>query len=196
MPKQKQANRRTSSVTPLPSAIRALWAVALAALAACTGPQTYGDDAANVPVPDFASAQIDPPPGVRPDGCWVRDVAPAELQTVTRQIEVAPARFDANGQKISPARFRTETAQVILRERQELIFETPCPDTLTPDLIATLQRALDARGLYRGPITGEMDVPTRLAVRRYQSSNGLPSGLLSIQSARGLGLLATPRDQL
>lgn len=171
-------------MTPLPSAIRALWAVALAGLAACAGPVAYGDDALAVPVPDFASAQIDPPPGVTPDGCWVRDVAPAELETVTRQVEVAPTRF------------RTETVQVIKRERQELIFEVPCPDALTPELISTLQRALEARGLYRGPITGNMDVPTRLAVRRYQSANGLPSGLLSIQSARGLGLLATPRDQI
>lgn len=171
-------------MTPLPSAIRALWAVALAALAACAGPVDHGKDGTEVPVPDFASAQIAPPPGVSPDGCWVRDVAPAELETVTRQVEVAPKRF------------RTETVQVIKRERQELIFEVPCPDALTPELIETLQRALDARGLYRGPITGVMDVPTRLAVRRYQSANGLPSGLLSIQSARGLGLLATPRDQL
>ncbi len=171
-------------MTPLPSAIRALWAVALATLAACSGPLPLGEDAATPPVPDFASAQIAPPPGVNPDGCWVRDIAPAELETVTRQIEVAPTRF------------RTETVQVIKRERQELIFETPCPDALTPDLISTLQRALDARGLYRGPVTGVMDVRTRQAVRRYQSGRGLPSGLLSIQSARGLGLLATPRDQL
>ena len=90
------------------------------------------DPGTAVSVPDFASARIAPPPGVNPDGCWVRDVAPAELETVTRQIEVAPARYDAAGRKISPARFRTETAQVITRERQELIFETPCPDALTP----------------------------------------------------------------
>ncbi|MFA8384425.1 MAG: peptidoglycan-binding protein [Pelagibaca sp.] len=171
-------------MTPLPSAFRALWAVALATLAACSGPGPLGEDAAAPPVPDFASAQIAPPPGVNPGGCWVRDIAPAELETVTRQVEVAPTRF------------RTETVQVIKRERQVLIFETPCPDALTPDLISTLQRALDARGLYRGPINGVMDVRTRQAVRRYQSGRGLPSGLLSIQSARGLGLLATPRDQL
>ena len=183
-------------MTPLPSAIRALWAVALAALAGCATGVGYSDDAAAVPVPDFASAQIDPPPGVNPDGCWVRDVAPAELETVTRQIEVAPGRVAEDGTPLSPGRFRTETVQVIKRERQELIFETPCPDALTPELISTLQRALEARGLYRGEITGSMDVPTRLAVRRYQNARGLPSGLLSIQSARGLGLLATPRDQL
>lgn len=183
-------------MTPLPPAIRALWAVALAALAGCAGGVDYDENAVAVQVPDFASAQIDPPPGVNPDGCWVRDVAPAELETVTRQIEVAPARFDSTGQQISPARFRTETVQVIKRERKELIFETPCPDALTPELISTLQRALEARALYRGQITGVMDVPTRLAIRRYQNARGLPSGLLSIQSARGLGLLATPRDQL
>ncbi|MGJ8604187.1 MAG: peptidoglycan-binding domain-containing protein [Marivita sp.] len=183
-------------MTPLPPAIRALWAVALAALAGCVGAVDYTEDATAVPVPDFASAQINPPPGVSPDGCWVRDIAPAELETVTRQIEVAPARVDEAGKPISPARFRTETVQVIERERQALIFETPCPDALTPDLVSTLQRALEARGLYRGQITGVMDVPTRQAVRRYQNARGLPSGLLSMQSARGLGLLATPRDQL
>lgn len=183
-------------MTRPPNAIRAICAVVLAGLVSgCTGTVSPGDGTA-IDVPDFASARIAPPPGVNPDGCWVRDIAPAQLETVTRQIEVSPARHAADGRLIAPARFRTETVQEIKAERQELIFETPCPDALTPDLIATLQRALEARGLYRGPITGVMDLPTRRAVRRYQSANGLPSGLLSIQSARGLGLLATPRDQL
>lgn len=183
-------------MTPFPSAIRALWAVALAGLAACADPQDAGDGGTRITVPDFASAQIAPPPGASPDTCWARDVAPAQIETVTRQIEVAPARLAENGTVLSPARYRTETAQAITRERQELIFETPCPEALTPELIATLQRALDARGLYRGPVTGVMDVATLVAVRRYQTARALPSGLLSMQSARGLGLLATPRDQL
>lgn len=178
---------------------RALWhaAVICITLSACGGPGGYGDGRGDaVAVPDFASARIDPPPGVRPDGCWVRDVVPAEVQTATRQVELSPALRDASGQVIRPARYHTETAQVILRERQKVLFEVPCPEMLTPELITTLQRALNARGLYRGPLTGVMDVPTHLAVRRYQSGTGLPSGLLSIQSARALGLLATPRDLL
>lgn len=177
--------------------MRAVCAVVLAGhLTACAN-TGYGEDPGpEVDVPDFASAQVPPPPGVTPGGCWVRDIAPAELETVTRQIEVAPALYAADGSLIRPARLRTETVQEIKKERQELIFETPCPDALTPDLIATLQRALEARGVYRGPITGVMDLPTRRAVRRYQNANGLPSGLLSIQTARRLGLLATPRDQL
>lgn len=178
------------------SATRAFWAAALAALTGCATTGALDPVDAAVSVPDFASAQVPPPPGVNPDGCWVRDIAPAELETVTRQVEVAPAVVTPEGRVATPARFRTETVQVMLRERQELIFETPCPDALTPQLIETLQRALEARGLFRGEITGVMDVPTRQAVRRYQSANGLPSGLLSIQTARRLGLLATPRDQL
>lgn len=184
-------------MTRPPNAIRAIWAVVLAGLvSACADSGYRAETGADIAVPDFASARIAPPPGVTPGGCWVRDIAPALLETVTRQIEVSPARHAEDGTLIAPARFRTETVQEIQTERQELIFETPCPDALTPELISTLQRALEARGLYRGAITGEMDLPTRRAVRRYQSANGLPSGLLSIQSARRLGVLATPRDQL
>ncbi|WP_439523066.1 peptidoglycan-binding domain-containing protein [Marivita sp.] len=182
-------------MTPLPSAIRALCAMAFVGLSGC-GDIQDPDGAPRVAVPDFASAQIKPPPGATPDTCWVRDVAPAAIETVTRQIEVAPAQINEDGTVRSPARYRTETAQAITRERQELVFETPCPHALTPEVIATLQRALEARGLYRGPITGAMDVRTLLAVRRYQNARDLPSALLSMQSARGLGLLATPLDQL
>ncbi|SHH82995.1 peptidoglycan-binding domain-containing protein [Marivita hallyeonensis] len=184
-------------MTRPPTVIRAVCAVVLTGyLCACTSTSGFDDGPSDLDVPDFASAQIPPPPGVNPGGCWVRDVAPAELQTVTRQIEVSPAEMAPDGTLLKPARFRTETAQVIVRERQELIFETPCPADMTREFISTLQRALDARGLYRGPITGEMDVFTLRAVRRYQSGQGLPSGLLSLQSARRLGLLTTPRDQL
>ncbi|MFP7673553.1 peptidoglycan-binding domain-containing protein [Marivita sp. S0852] len=178
------------------STSRRFWAVALAALVGCAPYDAHRPVEANIGVPDFASAQVPPPPGVNPDGCWVRDTAPAELETVTRQTEVSAAQTGIDGAVLSPGRFRTETAQVILRERQEMIFETPCPDAMTPQLIETLQRALQARGVFRGDITGVLDVPTQLAVRRYQTGHGLPSGLLSIQTARRLGLLATPRDQL
>jgi hypothetical protein len=177
--------------------IRAVWAVTFASLLAGCGTNPYpdGPDVTAI-IPDFASAQIPPPPGVSPDSCWVSDISPAEIQTVTRQIEVVPARIAADGTVLAPARFQTDTAQEIVKEREELIFETPCPAVLTPAFIATLQRALDARGLYRGPVTGVLDIPTRMAIRRYQTAQGLPSGLLSMQSARALGLLATPRDQL
>lgn len=186
-----------TSLTLFPVQIRALRATVLSmCLAACVPPDGLGEPDRALAVPDFAQARVPAPPGVRPDSCWVRDVSPAQVETVTRQIEVSPARRDAEGRLLSPARYRTETAQVIVAERQELVFETPCPDRLTPDFVATLQRALEARGLYRGPISGKMDIATRRAVRRYQRQRGLPSALLSMQSARALGLIATPREAL
>lgn len=72
-------------------------------------------------------------------------------------------------------------------------FETPCPDVLTADLIASLQRALAARGLYGGEISGEMDAGTEAAVRLYQAPFGVDSGTLSVAAARRLGLLKMPR---
>jgi len=59
---------------------------------------------------------------------------------------------------------------------------------LTPDLVASLQRALTARGLYGGQINGMMDRATRHAVRGYQAPLGLDSGILSLAAARKLGL--------
>lgn len=73
-------------------------------------------------------------------------------------------------------------------------FETPCHDLLTPDFIATLQRALAARAYFNGPITGEMTAATRSAVAAYQADAvDLDSDTLSVDAARKLGLIAVER---
>lgn len=105
-----------------------------------------------------------------------------------------PAEVLADGTVLSPAIYKTETRQAVVKERREIWFETPCAAQMTPDFIATLQRALQVRSLYRGPITGEMDKRTRAAVRKYQQPEGLDSGILSLASARRLGLVAVSRD--
>jgi peptidoglycan hydrolase-like protein with peptidoglycan-binding domain len=80
--------------------------------------------------------------------------------------------------------------------RRDNWFETPCPDALSPEFIASLQRALQARNRLAGPITGTFDPPTREAVARLQKQNGLNSSVLSLETARGLGLIAVPRTAL
>ena len=60
--------------------------------------------------------------------------------------------------------------------------------------IASLQRALGARDLYRGKISGEMDNRTRASVRRFQKPQGLDSGILSLAAARKLGLVAVKTE--
>ncbi|WP_417473380.1 peptidoglycan-binding domain-containing protein [Leisingera sp.] len=154
---------------------------ALALLAACVQPPR-GDD--------VARGGRYAPPGAPADSCWSRYTTPAVIETVTRQVQIAPAQLDSNGKVLRPASFRTESSQQIVSPRREHWIEIPCPESMTPTFIRTLQRALGARGLYRGPIHGRMDHATRLAVQRYQAPLGVDSGTLTLASARKLGLVA------
>ncbi|MGR3485638.1 MAG: peptidoglycan-binding domain-containing protein [Paracoccaceae bacterium] len=87
----------------------------------------------------------------------------------------------------------TTTTQSIERERTARSFEAVCPETLDETMVATLQRALAARGVYEGRIGGEYDAATTQAVRGYQAATGRPdSGALAVETARFLGLIPTP----
>ncbi|WP_420023538.1 peptidoglycan-binding domain-containing protein [Cereibacter azotoformans] len=77
---------------------------------------------------------------------------------------------------------------------ESLWFQAPCPDAMTPERVATLQRALEVRGLHRGAISGEMDRETRTAIRRFQEPLGLDSDRLSIEAARYLGVVPVELD--
>jgi hypothetical protein len=143
------------------------------------------------PPPDLAAA----PPGAPPGTCWGKQVSPAVVETVTEQVQTTPAVTAPDGRVLTPAGYATETRQAIVEERRVRWIETPCPETQPPDFIASLQRALWARGLHSGPVTGRMDAGTRKAVRRYQAARGLDSDILALDSARALGLVALPRPE-
>ncbi|MEM9550058.1 MAG: peptidoglycan-binding domain-containing protein [Pseudomonadota bacterium] len=161
---------------------RAPMVAALVLAGACT------QDASIPPVASFlAEAPENAPPGT----CWEVIVDPAVIETVTDQSVVQPPQVASDGSVLSPAIYRTRTRQVILRDREETWFETVCAQTMTPDFITTLQRALAARAYYRGPIHGQMDDLTKAALRRYQSEKGLDSAVLSIASAQWMGLVPT-----
>lgn len=136
------------------------------------------------------------PPEAKDGVCWASDVTPALIETVTEQVMVQPPDLAEDGSIRTPATFRTVTQQKIVRDRQQIWFRTPCPDTLTIDFVATLQRALKARGLFAQPLTGQMDAATRDAIRRYQAPRGIDSDQLSLGAARDLGLVATDRANL
>ncbi len=145
--------------------------------------------------PDVVQRLETAPPGAKPGSCWGKSVRPAVIETVTRQVLLHPAEIQANGEVLRPAIYKTETRQEIVQERVETWFETPCATDLTPDFIASVQRALKARGFYRGPITATMDPRTRAAVRAYQAPQGLESGILSLAAARKLGLAVVELDK-
>ncbi|MDK3016130.1 peptidoglycan-binding domain-containing protein [Pseudodonghicola flavimaris] len=164
-----------------------LSALALAGLAAC---ETPGAGAPAV----SRQSQAEAPPGAAPGTCWGRHVSPAVIETVTEQVVARPEKRDAEGTLIRPALYRTETVQKIVRERVETWFERPCDAVMTAEFTASLQRALAARDLYSGPVTGRMDRATRTAVHRYQAERGLDSAILSLETARRLGLVAVARQ--
>ena len=138
------------------------------------------------------------PSPLTPDAPFLRatlkDVTPAVIETQTDQVVDRPTGLRPDGSP-HPAVYRTETRQVIVQERREIWFETPCPEDLTPDFVASLQRALVARGLLHVPPSGVMDNLTRRAIRLYQRRQGLDSSILSLAAARSLGLAAVAREE-
>ena len=135
-------------------------------------------------------SQPPPEPGV----CWAKDTTPAVIETVTEQVLVTPEQRDANGNITTPASYQTKTHQRLVQDHAEVWFRTLCPEEFTVGFVASLQRALKARGLYLAPVTGGMDATTAEAIRRFQSGLGLDSPTLSRTAATELGLVAVGAD--
>lgn len=138
-----------------------------------------------------------PPADLRPQlsdeagRCYGRDVTPARTRTVTQQTMVQPA-----APQDAPGVYRTVTQQRIVAERREIEFRTPCAEKFTPEFIASLQRALTARGYYRGTVDGVLDVQTGRAIRAYQRRFGPDSAILSLEAAQRLGLVELSPGQI
>ena len=132
------------------------------------------------------------PPDAPPGTCWGKSVEPAVIETVIAPVLVNPEQVDSEGVVISPAIYRNAPSPKIVQERQETWFETPCEDVMTPEFIASVQRALAARNIYDGPITGRLDSATQSAIRTFQEPDGILSADLSLASARALGLVTVP----
>ena len=97
--------------------------------------------------------------------CWGKDITPAIIETVTEQVLISEEQRDAAGKITQPASYRSNIHQRMVQDTREVWFRAPCPDSLTVSFLATLQRALKARGLYTAAITGEMSTETAEAIR-------------------------------
>lgn len=139
--------------------------------------------------PEIASSNAEGPPNSAPGTCWGRETRPAVIETVTEKELVRPAELNDDGTILTEAEFDVQTTQQIVENRREIWFETPCPDQVTPEFTKSLQRALEARGLFEAELTGEMDKETRDAVKKFQTKSGLDSEILSLAASRKLGLL-------
>jgi hypothetical protein len=135
-------------------------------------------------------------PKAKPGECWASDTSPAIIETVTEQKIVTPESRNEAGNIVQLATYFTTTRQEMVRERAEIWFRAPCPEEQTSEFIATLQRALKARGYFLLPLTAEMDPATNEALRRFQSERGLDSAILSLAAAQELGLITTALEDL
>lgn len=168
---------------------------ALAALVVLAGCTVATSDQATLPGLNAAGQLTgDGPADALPGTCWAKSIQPAILENAEQTVLVVPPQTSETGEILSPAIYRKEVRPTIVQERQEAWFETPCDEVLTEEFVASLQRALEARGWYDGSITGKMDVATRNAVRRFQEPDGIESGEVSMLSARKLGLVAIKRQ--
>jgi hypothetical protein len=145
-------------------------------------------------VADLRAALLtEPQPAVAADGsCFGSDTVPAVIETETVQEMVRPAQMAEDGTLERAAVFRTRVEQRIVGERQEVWFRVPCAAELTVPFIATLQRALKARGYFPGAVTGAADAATAAAVRQYQAARGFDSDRLTLAAAQALGVAVTP----
>ncbi|MEC3862257.1 peptidoglycan-binding domain-containing protein [Mesobacterium sp. TK19101] len=161
---------------------------ALLAVAACMETPATGDAASrNTPV---AAPQKD-----SSGTCWAVETTPAEYEQVMGQVQVVPAQVDKWGNVLQPPIYRNGPVPKLVKPRGEYRFESPCPSTMTPEFLSSLQRALFARGYYKSAITGTMDNATRDALGRFQRERGLKSAQLSMDTARELGLVAVNRGE-
>jgi hypothetical protein len=194
--KTQQRDEHMSITSPLlprggNTVTRALFLGAAFAVAGCDAGGVY---VARLSEPELSVNLAMAPPNAPEGSCWGRDETPATVQTVTERFLVQPAEIDTDGTLRQPAVYRTETSQEIVHARHEIWFETPCSEDVTEDFVVSLQRALEVRGFYRGPINGEMDARTRRSVRKYQQEQGLDTSILSLEAAQQLGLLAYTLD--
>lgn len=121
--------------------------------------------------------------------CFFEKIIPAEISTRVETRMIRTEKRDARGQLISPTQYETTRTQTITKPRSVTKIDAVCPEDLTPEFIASLQRAFQARGLFSAPVTGSLDVPTRRAISNFQTVRGIQSATLTIVTAQELGLV-------
>jgi regulator of extracellular matrix RemA (YlzA/DUF370 family) len=143
----------------------------------------------------------------RPAGV-TKKIIPAEYKTVKKQMMVKPPSM----QRVEiPAEYETIQVQRITEPAKETRVEIPavyetvtenikitdsrmlwrpilCETNVTPDIIQSLQRALEKAGYNPGAADGKVGEQTRQALSAFQKSKGLAQGQLTIETLKELGI--------
>lgn len=154
------------------------------ALAGCAS-SALPPEATPVPLVSFGDIETD-----ASGRCFATEIRPQQFRSVTQQVLVVPEERDRNNVLINAAIYRNESRQERVPTAPGMRFETLCPPLFTAERVATLQRALAARGAYAGTVSGQLDAATQAAIQRFQIPTGLNSPHLAIATARSLGLIS------
>lgn len=110
---------------------------------------------------------------------------PAKYKTIKiRKLVVAPSQKTIS----SPASYQTVTKRVKVSEEHMEWVPILCEVNFQQDLISELQRKLKAAGYNPGTVDGVYGSATKNAVRAFQRKNGMPTGQLTIETMKALGV--------
>lgn len=111
---------------------------------------------------------------------------PAHYHNITKTVEATPASVQRTP---VPETFKTITKTIEAAAARTVWTSVLCDVNTTPDVVSRMQRALKSAGHYRGPIDGVVGSMTTRAISSYQSAQGVKSDILTIDSAKKLGIL-------
>lgn len=86
--------------------------------------------------------------------------------------------------EIKEVSYTEKTAEAGLTEWVEVI----CREFITPQMVKAVQHILHLEGYYKGDISGESDIRTKIALRKYQQANGLPIGQFDFETLNKMGV--------
>jgi hypothetical protein len=115
-----------------------------------------------------------------------RIAIPAEYSNVTKTVEVTPASTNTT---TTPATYKTVTKTVNAAPSRTVWTSVLCDVNTTPGVVRRLQTSLKSAGHYGGPIDGVIGSQTRSGIKSYQSAQGVKSDILTIDSAKKLGII-------
>jgi len=115
----------------------------------------------------------------------VKTTIPSKYRTVRYQKLVSPG---SESRQVTPAKFATVTKTRKVTDGRLEWRSVLCETNAGGMVLTDLQRALKREGFDPGPIDGAIGRETMAALERYQDANNLPSGKITVETLKALGV--------
>lgn len=125
------------------------------------------------------SQVIDQPASVK------KVTVPASYKTIKVQTEVKPVQIVKDS---IPAVYKDVTSKVKVADSNTEWKPILCQTNMTKDKILKVQQALEAKGYNPGNVDGVFGGDTKRAIAKYQATNKMSTGGLTMETLKSLGL--------